>query len=109
MLSKSTVKTSIDKISTRHATYSALFDADPTPILKGPCTEIARIVANDGVSRDDVLKPLLAQLVNIFRPISGVPGAIFGVDIEDDRALVLVAGWQSLEVRLNIMYSFLND
>ncbi|THH27903.1 hypothetical protein EUX98_g6284 [Antrodiella citrinella] len=91
------VQEHIDVISSKQFSYHGAYDVDPTPALTAPVTEILKLTANEGVSRDDTLLPVLASTVELLRAISGVQGASFGPVLEDNKSVAFVCGWQSFD------------
>jgi len=91
-----TIQMALDAMSSQFDKYSVSFDMDPTAVLTGPCTEIARLIAKEGISREQVL-PLVSSLLNIVSTIPGVTGSVFGPVLEDERSIAIVQSWLSVD------------
>lgn len=76
----------------------AHFNADPLPLFAAPVVEHAFLTPEDGVTLDELKAALLRsnEVLAQHRDLS--TGAVIGTMEERPDQLIVIAGWQSLEV-----------
>ncbi|THH30920.1 hypothetical protein EUX98_g3239 [Antrodiella citrinella] len=71
------IRKPIEVVLSQYNTYHVSFDEDPDPGLSGSCTEIAKMTAKEGMSREKTLLPGVADLVEAINDaVSGTRGAV---------------------------------